>query len=566
MLKYLNMESFQNVFDSISNVFEKTSGCGLGADSLTMLTPDFTVLSERLQLTQNEALLFSVIINLNYREVVVEQSTLIDYFKCTPTRVYALAADLETLCKKGILRKVKSNSDKTPLLHGIGYMVEESYASGLGGENRPNQRKRGKRYSNQLQMISDIYKAITLAGNGKIDTQRMFRFLKRIMQKGKNLPVAKLINSLRLADVDILFFAYLLWENLTGESSTNAKILSDRIFDDTSDMRVNFYMSFVSQTNTLCKAGLLAKADAPAYEEAEFKFSVKAVKMLKDVGIEIPYEHSEKFTVIRSGEIVRKSLFLNSEDQNNLMLFEKAVTGENYNTISEGFRHKGLPSGVVALFHGFPGTGKTESVLQIAAASGRDIMKVDISQARSKWYGSSERIVKSIFAEYHEYSTLCDRTPILLFNEADAILSSRNTGDMSSAQKAENNIQNIILEELENFDGIFIATTNLLKNIDSAFDRRFLFKVRFTKPTVDVRYKIWQDKFTELNIEECLELATGYELTGGQIDNVYRKSQISALVNCTPVTAQSVKVYCEQERDTRVQGRTGKIGFLKSAG
>jgi SpoVK/Ycf46/Vps4 family AAA+-type ATPase len=137
---------------------------------------------------------------------------------------------------------------------------------------------------------------------------------------------------------------------------------------------------------------------------------------------------------------------------------------------------------------------------------------------------------------------------------------------MSSAQKAENNIQNIILEELENFDGIFIATTNLLKNIDSAFDRRFLFKVLFTKPTLEVRSKIWQDKFSELNREECLELAAGYELTGGQIDNVYRKSQISALVNGTRVSVQSVKEYCEQERNTRAEGRTGKIGFLKSAG
>jgi DNA mismatch repair ATPase MutS len=85
----------------------------------------------------------------------------------------------------------------------------------------------------------------------------------------------------------------------------------------------------------------------------------------------------------------------------------------------------------------------------------------------------------------------------------------------------------------------------------------------------------WSERYSLFHILNTTKTAGGTRLlhhlltnplTGGQIDNVYRKSQISALVNGTRVSVQSVKEYCEQERNTRAEGRTGKIGFLKSAG
>jgi SpoVK/Ycf46/Vps4 family AAA+-type ATPase len=63
--------------------------------------------------------------------------------------------------------------------------------------------------------------------------------------------------------------------------------------------------------------------------------------------------------------------------------------------------------------------------------------------------------------------------PILLFNEADAIIGKRKSTDSSSVADSENAIQNVLLEELENFDGILFATSNLVANLDSAFERRF---------------------------------------------------------------------------------------------
>lgn len=74
-------------------------------------------------------------------------------------------------------------------------------------------------------------------------------------------------------------------------------------------------------------------------------------------------------------------------------------------------------------------------------------------------------------------------TPILLFNEADGVINKRKDSNSSAVAQTENEIQNIILQEMEEFKGILIATTNLTDNIDTAFERRFLFKLELTVPT-----------------------------------------------------------------------------------
>ena len=90
------------------------------------------------------------------------------------------------------------------------------------------------------------------------------------------------------------------------------------------------------------------------------------------------------------------------------------------------------------------------------------------------WYGESEKIVKGIFTRYKRMCKRSSVKPILLFNEADAILSKRHNMDGGrSTDQTENTIQNIILEEMEKLDGILIATTNLADNLDKAFERRF---------------------------------------------------------------------------------------------
>jgi SpoVK/Ycf46/Vps4 family AAA+-type ATPase len=240
------------------------------------------------------------------------------------------------------------------------------------------------------------------------------------------------------------------------------------------------------------------------------------------------------------------------------------VMDTTYTELIERLKRKNLPLNLNILLFGAPGTGKTETVLQLAKASGREIMKVEISQTKSMWFGESEKNIKKIFKEYEELCKNCDLTPILFFNEADAILSNRKSGSNSNTAQTENAIQNILLEELENFKGIFMATTNLADNLDKAFDRRFLFKIKFEKPELNARTAIWIDKIAYLSKDDASFLAENFDLTGGQIDNIVRKCEVKSVIEGIDADFEMLKSYCIEE--LVLSAKSGNfIGFQKRA-
>lgn len=92
-------------------------------------------------------------------------------------------------------------------------------------------------------------------------------------------------------------------------------------------------------------------------------------------------------------------------------------------------------------------------------------------------------------------------------------------------------MQNIILQEMEHLSGIMIATTNLTGSLDSAFERRFLYKIEFEKPTPNESRHIWQSMLPELSDDDALSLAKSYAFSGGQIENIARKHLIDSVLN-----------------------------------
>ena len=189
---------------------------------------------------------------------------------------------------------------------------------------------------------------------------------------------------------------------------------------------------------------------------------------------------------------------------------EKYAPDIAYQKIQERMKEKGFRNGFACLFYGSPGTGKTETVYQLARKTGRSIMVVDVPRIKSKWVGESEKNIKALFDRYREQVKRAKLTPILLFNEADAIIGIRKNGASSAVDKMENSIQNIILQEMESLDGIMIATTNLQQNMDKAFERRFLYKIKFEKPTEEARTHIWHAMIPELSELDVHTLASKY--------------------------------------------------------
>ena len=199
------------------------------------------------------------------------------------------------------------------------------------------------------------------------------------------------------------------------------------------------------------------------------------------------------------------------------------------------------------MLYGAPGTGKTESVYQIARETGRPLWKVDLTELKSMWFGESQKKVKALFDTYKELCSGQKRMPILLLNEADAILGTRNSNTQNPTQSTDNAIQNIFLDCLEDFEGILFATTNLEKSLDPAFERRFLFKIEFERPEAEAQQQIWKAMLKELTTSQAKILSENYNLSGGEIENVLRKLSMMRILNDKVEVFKTVQELCVTE-------------------
>ena len=261
-----------------------------------------------------------------------------------------------------------------------------------------------------------------------------------------------------------------------------------------------------------------------------------------------------------SADILPKTLFYNPEEHRQVEQLKELMSQERLNDIRARMKDKGLRTGFTCLFYGGPGTGKTETVYQIARESGRDLFIVDVSQIKSCWVGESEKSIKKVFDKYREAVKDGGIIPILLFNEADAVFGIRQEGAESAVDKMENSIQNIILQEMEDLDGILIATTNLTTNLDKAFERRFLYKIRFERPSREARVSIWRAMMPSLSEEEAKILANNYDFSGGQIENIVRKREIQSIIDSAEPSFNDVLSFCSEEVIGNGTGRR-RIGF-----
>ncbi|HPQ35637.1 MAG TPA: ATP-binding protein, partial [Tenuifilaceae bacterium] len=542
---------------SIGNIFEKSKESKLNPSLFPDIENDLSYIADYFSSSKREAFLIAHIFTLNYKGDTVDVKDLVEYFDCNPVKLLDFSDEFESLWKKGIINRERSRHRPSVFLSNDQFTVDERITMAiLQGKSIP------KLKTDKIENFMDLLERVEKMVDAKRDQETPCRLLiievSNLLKRYKNFPVINRIKGIGLSREDLFLFINLVWKSLNGFDSIQLSTPVENMFDRASD-RISYIQQIISGNNPLVKQNLLEVIEATFFSETEIRITDFAATILQEEGVTLYIKKPKNGNILAPDQIQPKELFFNEADRMQLNMLYKLLEDSNTKRVRERLLEKNLPTGVTVLLFGSPGTGKTETVYQVAKATNREILKVDISQSKSFWFGESEKVIKRIFSDYYQYSKDKQVTPILFFNEADAIISKRKDVTKSSVGQTENAIQNIILEELENFTGIFIATTNLITNIDEAFDRRFLFKIELQKPDVSAKTKIWQSKLPSLSPMHCKTLAESFDLSGGQIDNVVRKSEMEEVIHGSSPSLERIIELCKAEHLSRSNAK--RIGF-----
>jgi SpoVK/Ycf46/Vps4 family AAA+-type ATPase len=216
---------------------------------------------------------------------------------------------------------------------------------------------------------------------------------------------------------------------------------------------------------------------------------------------------------------------------------------------------------VTALFAGPPGVGKTLAAEAIAAELGRPILTVTYAQIQNKWVGETEKNIVRVFREAAETAA------VLFWDEADAMFYDRDSAD----RNWEVRDVNVLLQELERFEGVCILATNRKASLDRALERRISLKIEFERPDAELRRKIWRRLIpARLPIAEDVDFDAfaQRDLTGGEIKNIVLNASRLAMVRSPSdrVTNADFERAIEMETNGRWgSNRRRRLGFTEGS-
>ena len=201
--------------------------------------------------------------------------------------------------------------------------------------------------------------------------------------------------------------------------------------------------------------------------------------------------------------------------------------------------------GIISLFDGPPGTGKTFCAEIVANELGRPLHRVNIAEVVSKWAGETEKHIRKVFQQARLSHG------VLLFDEADSLFSSRVTETRSASDRHSNMEVNLLLQEIERYPGVCILTTNSFGTLDKALSRRIQFRVTFEEPDAEQRERIWDvlcppEAPRALDVDFA-ELADQFELTGARIKNALLRAAYRAHAAGRPLSMDLLEAACRDE-------------------
>ncbi len=549
VVKRTKLEQEMTLLRAIERVVEVSKDSKLKAEAKAEMAEEVKYLAERYGITERQAILFCVCMERGPRNV--DYDDLSHFLDVSNIRILSYANDIDALVRRRLLRYRDAKDEDS-------FDIPQPVIKALKHNDVYEMPKRTDLDCAGLfevldQMFEDLNndaitpKDLTEEINALFKENAQIGFVRQIGELGRMRQDDKLL---------LLYFCHALVNK--DDDDIRFREIED-CFSSSADF-INAKSLLRSGEHPLMQKKLIEHRCADGIADtSRYKLTEQTKRTLLEE-MKINAAEEKLADVIKAKDLKPKKMFYVEENQRQVSELQSFFVPENYQKIRERMEQTGFRTGFACLFYGSPGTGKTETVYQLARETGRDIMVVDVPKIKSKWVGDSEKNIKALFDRYRELVKRAKQTPILLFNEADAIIGIRKQGAQNAVDKMENSIQNIILQEMETLDGIMIATTNLTQNLDKAFERRFLYKIKFEKPTTEARVHIWRSMIPDLSDMDAKTLATKYDFSGGQIENIARHYTIDSILHDVGKDRLAMLIsHCDNERLDN--SATKRIGF-----
>ena len=539
-----------NLLEAMEHIVALAKGSELNDEFYNKADEYVCFIADKLQLSKRQSVMLALFVDKSDNRNILA-SDIAEFLQCTTIQIIKCMNDVDELVHREYIIKRKDDRQ-------LSFRVPIDVIEAL--RNNEAFVVKAKTNLSASELMMELETVFEMRGNKELSYEQTANKTKCLLENNVDLAFSR-----KLREYDL------------NEEDQTLLILFCHLFANNNDDEIRFHdieFLFPKRQWNRIKCRLNAKSHTLQYLQlieygndnglADRETFCLTRKAKRELLSELNFSSMPQVCkgTMKAKDIVAKQLFYENDTQQQIAELEDLLDENRYQQIHSRMKEAGFRCGFTCLFYGAPSVGKTETVLQLARKTGRNIIQVNVEQIKSMWVGESEKNIKALFDDYRNQVESQSLAPILLFNEADAVIGMRHKGAERATDKMENALQNIILQEMERIDGILIATTNLVQNFDKAFERRFLYKVKFNAPSIQTRRHIWQSIMPEISEESASWLASHYNLSGGQIENVARRYAINTILYGPPTEELPTLCKCSENESKETYG-ISQIGFSK---
>ena len=418
------------VLEAIEKIVILSNDSKLSDSFIKEVTPYLQVVADKQGISNMQALFLSLFLERSTCSCKTDLSDVAEILDCRAVTILKYQTILDDLVRKQFIRMSHDYNDE------IHYFVPKKVIMTIS-QNKKFEREPYK-CDDAKKFLEKFFDLTHSLYEEEINHDIFHEELDQLFGENEDNPFVKSINKLRLNNNDRMilthFCRHLAIHNEAVLSADNLVFLlkedhEKKWLTDTLELGKHIFQ----------KRKLIEYDFDDGFEDrSNYRLTARAIKRLLK-GFKIKTKDKPVASdVIISKHIVEKELFYDGKTISQVKELEGLLSEENFKNVRERMKSQKMRCGFACVFYGSPGTGKTETVLQIARKTGRNILQVNISEIKSCWVGESEKNIKGIFDRYREQVRRTKVTPILLFNEADAVIGKRREGAENAVDKMEN--------------------------------------------------------------------------------------------------------------------------------